>query len=307
MRILAHIHTFNDADIIGRTIDALLRQTRPVDGILVVDNGSTDDTVDQASVKDAVVLRHGENLGTSGAVVSGMQFAITHGYDWIWIFDADTHPAPDALERLLGLYASWPPEAQEKTAFIACLACGLHDGKPVHGQLFTRHGVDVVQPTPNVREYRCHATIWSGCMYRLSAVRRIGPPNIDYVLDCGEGEYGWRLMAAGYGGFIDQTAVCHHNIRGVSSFRPVKLRLGPFTITFFEVSPIRCYYGFRNTLYLGLYEVAYGGWWLILRSGIGLVLLLFNFLLRPQRHGRQIAACLRGIWHGITGNLAARY
>ena len=35
MRVLAHIHTFNDADIIDRTIEAVLRQTRPVDGILV--------------------------------------------------------------------------------------------------------------------------------------------------------------------------------------------------------------------------------------------------------------------------------
>src|SRR5229473_6627927 len=34
VRVLAHIHTFNDADIIDRTIETLLRQTRPVDGIL---------------------------------------------------------------------------------------------------------------------------------------------------------------------------------------------------------------------------------------------------------------------------------
>ena len=37
MRVLAHIHTFNDADIIDRTIESVLKQTRPVDGILVVD------------------------------------------------------------------------------------------------------------------------------------------------------------------------------------------------------------------------------------------------------------------------------
>jgi hypothetical protein len=32
-----------------------------------------------------------------------------------------------------------------------------------------------------------------------------------------------------------------------------------------------------------------------------------NFLLRPRNHGGQIRACFRGIWHGITGNIAARY
>ena len=32
-----------------------------------------------------------------------------------------------------------------------------------------------------------------------------------------------------------------------------------------------------------------------------------NFLVRARHHGTEIAACLRGIWHGVTGNMAARY
>src|SRR2546425_269321 len=105
MRILAHIHTFNDADIIDRTIAAIQAQTRPVDAILVVDNASRDDTLQQPSVKHATVLRLAENTGTSGAVHSGMRFALEQGYDWIWVFDADSTPKPDALEKLLDLYA----------------------------------------------------------------------------------------------------------------------------------------------------------------------------------------------------------
>src|SRR6476660_4982428 len=117
MRILAHIHTFNDADIIDRTIDAVLRQTRPVDGILVVDNASTDDTLERPSVKNVMVLREVENGGTSGAVHSGLQFALEHKYDWIWIFDADSIPESDALEKLLDLYAGLPWIMQGETAF----------------------------------------------------------------------------------------------------------------------------------------------------------------------------------------------
>ena len=29
--------------------------------------------------------------------------------------------------------------------------------------------------------------------------------------------------------------------------------------------------------------------------------------LRPRNHGGQIRACFRGTWHGVTGNIAARY
>src|SRR6266702_7046706 len=128
MRVLAHVHTLNDADIIDRTIESFQRQTCPVDGILLVDNASTDDTLEQPSVKHAPVLRHRENLGTSGTVIAGMQFALEHDYDWIWVFDADSAPEPDALERLLELYAGWSQDLQDQTAALACLPYNEVDG-----------------------------------------------------------------------------------------------------------------------------------------------------------------------------------
>ena len=307
MRVLSHIHTFNDADILDQTIEALLRQTRPVDGILVVDNASTDGTVERISMKEATVLRHGNNVGTSGAVVTGLRFALEHGYDWTWVFDADSVPEPDALQKLLDLYAGWPPELQEETAFLACLPRNACDGKPVHGQIFTRYGIDVVRPPRDQRYYPCHVTIWSGCLYRSAVVRQIGLPNPNYVLDAGDCEYGYQVMRAGYKGFILQDATVKHNIRGTPSFEPVKLKLGPLTVTLLEVPPIRCYYGFRNTLYFALYEIGQGRAWLLLRTTLGLAALAANFLVRPWGHAEQIVACIRGAWHGVTGNMEARY
>ena len=101
MRVLAHIHTFNDADIIDAIVAALQKQTRPLDAILVVDNASSDNTLQQPLLKNVTVLRHSENRGTSGAVHTGISYALEHGYDWIWVFDADSLPEPDALEKLL--------------------------------------------------------------------------------------------------------------------------------------------------------------------------------------------------------------
>jgi GT2 family glycosyltransferase len=324
MRVLAHIHTFNDADIIDATIEAVRRQTRPVDGILVVDNASIDGTLDRPSLRHATVLRHQENLGTSGTVISGMRFAFEHEYDWIWVFDADSAPAPDALQVLLDFYSGVPPEKEEEIACLACLPYNQVDGQPWHGSLVSRFGRVIIDPPALPRHYPFHVTAWSGALYRLAAVRRIGLPNPDYVLDWGEYEYGYRVTKAGYKSLIHQDAVMRHNVRGSQSLQPFRLTLRPFAITFYENPPIRCYYVCRNTLYFTLYEYddkrasfLRAALWRVrpapgrpgLMRGVVWQMLIFvmNFLVRPVSHAAQTGACVRGIWHGLTGNIAKRY
>lgn len=322
MRVLAHIHTFNDADIIDGTVDAVRRQTRPPDAILIVDNASTDGTLDREFPEQVRIFRNAANAGTSGAVRTGFEQALENGFDWIWILDADSVPEPDALARMLDLYDGWPGSLQEETAFIACSPLDQADGRALHGRLFTPQGRLLVTPAPEQRVYPCHVTIWSGCLYRLAAVRRIGLPNPDYVLDRGELEYAYRVMKSGYKAFIHQDAVIRHNIRGAGSLTKENFKLGPVSLTWFELPPIRCYYLCRNTLYFTLYDVTDGYlakfrelWRLRSRpgrspmSGVAWQAALFtmNFMLRPRTHGAQIRACLRGVWHGLTGNIAARY
>jgi GT2 family glycosyltransferase len=181
------------------------------------------------------------------------------------------------------------------------------DGEPIHGGLFTPRGSVPCQPRPEARHYLCHFTIWSGCLYRLDAVRQTGLPNPNYVLDGGEGEYAYRVMKAGYQAFIHQDAVFRHNVRGQTSLRPVEVKLGPARLMFYEFPAIRCYYACRNMLYFGLYDRAEGRGWMLLHAASALKTMMLNFLLRPRHHGPHILACVRGIWHGVTGNIAARY
>src|SRR4051794_22977563 len=103
VRILVHIHTWNDADVIDAALRAVSGQTRAVEEILIVDNGSTDGTVDRSFPSNVKLVRHALNLGTSGAVKSGIEYALKHQYDWIWILDADSVPRPNALELLTRL------------------------------------------------------------------------------------------------------------------------------------------------------------------------------------------------------------
>ena len=165
-------------------------------------------------------------------------------------------------------------------------------------------------------------TIWSGGLYRMAAVRRVGLPNPDYFVDRGELEYMYRVMKAGYKAFIHQDAIIRHNIRGEQSITPNRVKIGPFALTFYDTAPFRCYLTCRNTLYFTLYDLNDGPIaklreLLRLRSRPGrgpmsgvawqAAFFTLNFVLRPRTHGAHIHACLRGIWDGVTGNIAARY
>jgi rhamnopyranosyl-N-acetylglucosaminyl-diphospho-decaprenol beta-1,3/1,4-galactofuranosyltransferase len=305
IRVLVHIHTFNDADIIEKTIAALLRQTRAVDEILVVDNASTDDILDQPCLQHSTVLRQPENTGTSGAVCTGFRYALDHGYDWTWIFDADGIPAPDGLEKLLDLYAGWPPVQQSDIAFITCehperWRGGAH-------RVLTWRGLVPAKPTPGERYYPCDVTWWSGCLYRMAAVRKIHLPNADYFADWGESEYGHRVMRAGFKGFVCRDAPINSNIRGYAALRPTKIEHGDTTATVLEYPPFRCYYTARNRLYFTLYDFGKIRPVMLLYMVVTLGLMIIRVLLQPGRHGVQIRAFSRGIWHGLTGNIAPRY
>ena len=307
MRILAHIHTFNDEDIIDATIAAVQAQTHPVDEIVVVDNASKDATLDQPLVKQTTVLRQPINGGTSGAVHAGLRYGLEQGYDWVWVFDADSIPEPDALEKLLALYDGFSPDIQRRTAYVACLHYNVQDGVKRHGATFSEGGFAPANPGNDEAYYFCDVVIWSGCLYRMEAVREIGLPNADYMLDWGEFEYGYRVMKAGYKGVIHQGALIRHNIRGYTSIKMLKMKIGPVSVPVHEFAPIRCYYTCRNMIYFALYDFAEQRLRLLRKLVQPMGLLVLGFVLRPRSHPKEIGACFRGMWHGVTGNILARY
>jgi hypothetical protein len=137
----------------------------------------------------------------------------------------------------------------------------------------------------------------------MAAVHEIGLPSADSVLDLGEGEYGYHVMKAGYKGFVDRDAVLHHGIRGYRTITPVKVQPGGTTLIIHEFAPIRCYCSCRNILYFMLYDFDGGCLRLLRRAVSGPAILTLRFLVRPQHLG----PFLRGIWYGVTGDIAARY
>ncbi|MCG7443018.1 NAD-dependent epimerase/dehydratase family protein [Dermabacter vaginalis] len=103
-RVVAVVVTYNRAELLGVCLGALHSQTRPLDGVVIVDNASTDRSgaVADAHPIDADVVHLNRNVGGAGGFCTGMAHALLeHSPDFLWIMDDDTVPAPDALEKLL--------------------------------------------------------------------------------------------------------------------------------------------------------------------------------------------------------------
>ncbi len=98
--ISAVIPAFNAAAVVGRAIESALKQSIPPTEVLVIDDGSTDQTAEVvASYATSVkLLRRPQNGGPGAARNTGIRAA---SGDWIALLDADDAWLPHKLERQL--------------------------------------------------------------------------------------------------------------------------------------------------------------------------------------------------------------
>lgn len=100
MRGLAVIPAFNEAERIGHVIEGVLKHFAPQD-VLVVDDGSTDGTADVARAAGARVLRLDRNMGKGFALRQGFSVAVSEGYDFVLVLDADGQHPPERIPSFI--------------------------------------------------------------------------------------------------------------------------------------------------------------------------------------------------------------
>jgi dolichol-phosphate mannosyltransferase len=98
-RILTVVCTFNEEGKIGQVIDRL-QATDDID-ILIVDDGSTDGTVDIIRQRGVKVLRHGHQRGAGASERTAMQYFLNHDYDIIVFIAGNNKDEPKEIQRLV--------------------------------------------------------------------------------------------------------------------------------------------------------------------------------------------------------------
>jgi glycosyltransferase involved in cell wall biosynthesis len=116
------VPAYNEASIIGGVVAGLVRDGHRV---VVIDDGSTDDTFAAARDAGAFVLRHTVNRGQGAALQTGIAFALARGAELIVTFDSDGQHAAADVDALLA-----PLRAGRADVVLGSRTLGSTEGMP---------------------------------------------------------------------------------------------------------------------------------------------------------------------------------
>ena len=125
------IAAYNEATRLPDTLRKLL--AAGWGNVVVVDDGSADNTYELAAGFPVVRLRHPVNCGYGAALRTGAEFALKQGAEVIVTFDADGQHCPGEIEQVIG-----PIQSGSADVTIGSRFRGSYHGMPVHRWLILR-------------------------------------------------------------------------------------------------------------------------------------------------------------------------
>src|SRR5690242_9706360 len=157
------IPCYNHAHYLGQAIESVQRQTWPAVEIIVVDDGSTDDTAAVVARYPGVTGLTQPNQGLSAARNTGLK--ASHGR-YILFLDADDLVVPNALDKAVGEMTAHPECAFVSGAFYYADEQGVPGSKLVFEDVVGDHYLTLL-----TRNYiAMHATV----LYRRDIIEEVG-------------------------------------------------------------------------------------------------------------------------------------
>ncbi len=204
MELSVYIPCFNVERYIETSIRCLLNQTRPPDEILVIDDGSTDRSIEIASRFPVRVIRHERNRGLAAARNTAFANA---KYELVGAIDADVFAEPDWLERLLAHFDD------ERVAGTGGRLIEQFRDTPADEWRFLHLCQDLGEKRIDI-EYPSHRRLGGfGTILRKTAVAGVGGYNERYRTNYEDCDMCERLLRAGYKLIFEPLAVSHHQRR----------------------------------------------------------------------------------------------
>lgn len=287
--------TFNRKQLLLQCLQALSLQTQQPSKILIVDNASTDGTIEtlqqngwlEQSKIQLIALK--ENTGGAGGFAAGMQYAFEQGADYVWMMDDDAMPHPTALEEIMlhatpeHIYGSLAVNG-ENTAWATTL---LAENKTVH----------LKKQVPELAEVQ--SLPFLGFLTSKEIYQNIGLPDASYFIAADDVEYCMRAQHAGHKIFICGQSQIEHPKSDRYEFNFLGKK-----ITCLNLVTWKRYYDTRNRL---LIAKKYYGFKYYTQTIPASFIRLFAALLNEKNRLKQVKAFFAGFYDGVFNKVGRRH
>jgi len=292
----------NAARMLPRQLEALKGQSHKIDEIVIVDNASSDGTVEMLATRypDVKVLRLPKNAGVGGGYAAGLNYtALDRKHRWTWLLDDDSVPPHDGLQNLLaGLRHVAEGTAEPVVLAPVCMHSGTSVCFP--GMLWQGGRLVSKLGDPNEALTFVDCVISSGSLIHQDAVVAVGLPRADFFMDFVDFEYCLRIRRHGLFIAIVRDSVLEHEIGALTA-----INILGWKKYWADHAPWREYYMARNetfTMWQDDRKLLTKGFTMyrLTRHAIGILLF-----------GKQKWACLSkqccGFLDGRAGRLGIRF
>lgn len=331
--VCAVVVTYNRKNLLIECLEALQKQTRPIQGIYLIDNASTDGTAelllkkgyiselppqnlkepwekefsittfaDGNSIKLHYVRMH-ENTGGAGGFYEGVKRGYEKGYDWLWLMDDDAEPKEDALEKLETYFLL------DNISALACLKVDknmniLHPHRGYFNFKNVFSGIVKKFDESDIKKEFIeidHAS-FVGILVNSKAIMKIGYPKKEFFIHYDDVEYCIRLRTIGKILLIPNSVILHKEAAkgGVEkSFLGRRSKRIEFNKLWLS------YYSMRNRVWLGK-QYSQNKLLFYIQMIKSLVRPIFGIIIYDDHKYKRIKFLLSAYFDGLKGKFDNR-
>lgn len=204
---------WNSGDLLRKCLDALSRQTLPLERIIVVDNASEDGSVGSVEhrYEKASVVWLGRNAGFAAGVNTGIKAA--GDCDWVALVNPDAVVAADWLERLIGAARKCP-----ECAAFGCRLIQASDHSKLDGAgdeyhvsgAHWRRGHGEAEANRHLETEGIFAPCAAAALYRRDVFLELGGLDESFFCYAEDVDLGFRLQLSGHRCLYVPAAVAYH-------------------------------------------------------------------------------------------------
>ncbi|MEO6290864.1 MAG: glycosyltransferase family 2 protein [Ginsengibacter sp.] len=207
-KVIAVVVTYNRQALLSQCITALRNQTRKIDKILVINNGSTDNTEEWLRGQADVDYITQKNVGGAGGFYTGIKLAYERKYSWIWLMDDDGYPKNDAFEMLI-------EDDNDELCLRNCAVVDNDNRKSFVWKTGNYKTIDEVKE--HVIKNVAHP--FNGTLLHRKIIERVGFPKANLFLWGDESEYFYRIVRKNKIPFYTKANSIHYHPASTYSYR----------------------------------------------------------------------------------------